>query len=66
VRKTDLHPKSHARSDAVRRSYSVWFHSPIRRSAVEALDAVADPPIGKDYEAHPAFWTPFVLVGRQS
>jgi CHAT domain-containing protein len=30
----------------------------LRRSMLSMIDT------GKDYEAHPAFWAPFVLVGE--
>jgi hypothetical protein len=32
--------------------------------AAEALLDIVNDHEGKDYEAHPAFWPPFVLVGE--
>jgi CHAT domain-containing protein len=44
--------------DELRRDPKIGRAEALRRSMLSMIDT------GKDYEAHPAFWAPFVLVGE--
>jgi CHAT domain-containing protein len=44
--------------DELKRDPKIGRAEALRRSMVSMIDS------GKDYEAHPAFWAPFVLVGE--